>query len=165
MYQVISRSGPDHESWYPIDADLNSQALSFRNSSDRRGGKVLVRYQPGRKLVWSISKLRGDVRQHHGIGGVAALDVAGRLSVELPLTLRGLVGWRHAYGDVVPQSLLALAGGASLFTVTGTPLDRYALVAEAGLDWQASEALSLVVAYAGEIGERVQEHSIKGHLT
>jgi len=85
-----------------------------------------------------------------------------RLSEDLPLTLRGLLGWRHAYGDVEPEMLLAFAGGASTFTVAGAPVDWDALVAEAGLDWQASEAISLGIAYSGQIGEQVQEHALKG---
>jgi hypothetical protein len=60
-----------------------------------------------------------------------------RLSDEVSLTLRGMVGWRHAFGDVNPSALLAFSDGASAFTVSGTPIDRNALVAEANLDWQA----------------------------
>ena len=52
----------------------------------------------------------------------------------------------------------------SPFTVAGVPVDRDALVAEAGLDWQASEALSLGVSYAGQIGSRAQDHTLKGNL-
>ncbi len=60
--------------------------------------------------------------------------------------------------------LLAFAGEASAFTVAGAPIDRDALVAEAGLDWQASEAISLGVAYSGQIGSRAQDHALKGNL-
>jgi uncharacterized protein with beta-barrel porin domain len=66
------------------------------------------------------------------------------------------------FGDVEPQTLLAFAGGASAFTVAGAPVDRDALVAEAGLDWQASDAFSLGISYSGQIGERAQEHALKG---
>ena len=37
-----------------------------------------------------------------------------------------------------------------------------ALVAEAGLEWQASEDINLGVAYEGQIGSRAQEHTLKG---
>lgn len=88
-----------------------------------------------------------------------------RLSTEVPLTVKGLLGWRHAYGDVEPQALVAFAGGVSPFVVSGVPLDRDGLVAEAGLDWQASRSLSLGVSYAGQIGSRAQDHALKGNLT
>ncbi|WP_046867096.1 hypothetical protein [Microvirga massiliensis] len=42
-------------------------------------------------------------------------------------------------------------------------MDRDALVAEAGLDWQASDAISLGVTYSGQIGERAQDHALKGN--
>ncbi|WP_414475990.1 autotransporter domain-containing protein [Microvirga sp. M2] len=92
------------------------------------------------------------------------LRAEAQVSPELPLTVRGLLGWQHAYGDVRPESLLAFAGGTSVFTVAGVPVDWDALVAEAGLNWQASDALSLGVSYSGQIGEHAQEHSVKGNL-
>ncbi|WP_194164590.1 autotransporter domain-containing protein [Microvirga thermotolerans] len=88
-----------------------------------------------------------------------------RLGAELPVLVRGLLGWRHAYGDVAPEARLAFAGAGVPFTVAGAPVDRDALVAEAGLDWQAAAAVTLGVAYAGQIGTRAQEHALKGNLT
>jgi fibronectin-binding autotransporter adhesin len=60
---------------------------------------------------------------------------------------------------------MAFAGGTSPFSVAGVPVDRNALVAEAGLDWQASQDLSLGVAYRGQIGTRAQDHALTGNLT
>lgn len=87
-----------------------------------------------------------------------------RLSDEVPLTLRGMLAWRRAFGDVNPTALLAFQGGASAFTVSGAPIDRNTLVAEAGLDWQATSDLSLGVAYSGQIGSRAQDHALKGNF-
>jgi fibronectin-binding autotransporter adhesin len=83
---------------------------------------------------------------------------------DVPLMIRGMLGWRHAYGDVQPDMLLAFAGGTSVFTAAGAPIDRDALVAEAGLDWQASDTVSLGVAYRGQIGNQAQEHALTGNL-
>ncbi|WP_414475563.1 autotransporter-associated beta strand repeat-containing protein [Microvirga sp. M2] len=85
-----------------------------------------------------------------------------RLGTDLPLTLHGLAGWRHAFGNVNPSALLAFADSASAFTVAGIPVDRDALVAEAGLDWQITPAMTLGVSYAGQIGRRAQDHALKG---
>ncbi|EIM30132.1 autotransporter family protein [Microvirga lotononidis] len=93
------------------------------------------------------------------------LRAGTRLSDELPFTLRGMAGWRHAFGDVEPAALLAFSGGASAFTVAGIPIDRNALVAEAGLDWQVNEDMTLGVSYSGQIGSRAQEHALKGDFT
>ena len=83
---------------------------------------------------------------------------------DVPLFLRGLLGWRHAYGDVAPAALMTFAAGAAAFPVAGVPVDRDALVAEAGLDWQVNSAISLGVAYEGQIGERAQDHALKGNF-
>ncbi|MFC4172875.1 autotransporter domain-containing protein [Microvirga sp. GCM10011540] len=104
----------------------------------------------------------------HSFGlATTTLGVRGdaKVSDDLPLTLRGLLGWRHAFGDVEPHALLAFAGGTTAFTVSGVPVDRDAVVAEAGLEWQASEAISLGVGYSGQIGARAQEHTLKGNFT
>jgi uncharacterized protein with beta-barrel porin domain len=66
---------------------------------------------------------------------------------------------------VAPERLLAFAGGASSFTLAGTPADRDAPVAEAGLDWQATRDLSVGVSYQGQIGSQAQEHGLRGNLT
>ncbi|MCB5175930.1 autotransporter outer membrane beta-barrel domain-containing protein [Microvirga lenta] len=90
------------------------------------------------------------------------LRAEARLSNELPLTAHGMLGWRRAYGDINPTALMAFSGGASSFTVAGTPVDRDALVGEAGLDWQAGRDISLGISYEGQIGSRAQEHTLKG---
>jgi fibronectin-binding autotransporter adhesin len=88
-----------------------------------------------------------------------------QLGTDLPITLRGMVGWRHAFGDVNPAALLAFSGGVSAFEVSGIPLDQNAFVAEAGLDWQMTKDTTLGVSYAGQIGRRAQEHEVKGNFT
>jgi outer membrane autotransporter protein len=127
----------------------------------------------------SVLRLHTDAFQEDG--GVAALTGFGRtyelgttmlglraaaqISSEVPLTLRAMLGWRRAYGDVEPAALLAFAGGASAFTVSGIPVDRNALAVEAGLDWQATQDISLGVAYSGQIGSHAQDHALKGNFT
>ncbi|MEJ2896103.1 autotransporter family protein [Bordetella avium] len=67
------------------------------------------------------------------------------------LTLSGGAGWRHALGDLRPQSRLAFADSA-VFTVAGAPIAANALVTELGLSWQASRSLALSLRYDGEYG-------------
>jgi subtilase-type serine protease len=92
----------------------------------------------------------------------AGLRAEAALSTEWPLHLRGLVGYRHAFGDVVPRALLAFAGTAATFGVAGVPVDRHAVVAEAGLDWRVSNDLTVGLAYAGQAGDRAYDHGVKG---
>lgn len=41
--------------------------------------------------------------------------------------------------DVNPMALLAFADSASAFNVAGLPIDRNALAADVGLDWQVAK--------------------------
>jgi outer membrane autotransporter protein len=129
------------------------------------GASVLRLHTDGFAEEGGAAALTGSAQDQELATTTLGLRAEARLSETVPLTARGLVGWRHAFGDVVPTTLLAFAGGASAFTVAGAPIDRDVLVAEAGLDWQASEAISLGVSYTGQIGSRAQEHALKGNLT
>lgn len=115
-------------------------------------------------------------------GGIAALTGAARdydiatstvglraqtgldLGFGAPVSAHGLIGYRRAYGDVVPKALLAFGAGPSFLTA-GTPIDRDALVAEAGLDIRVARNTTLGVAYTGQAGARAQDHAVKGNFT
>jgi outer membrane autotransporter protein len=108
----------------------------------------------------------GDTRYAGALAGTTlGMRAEARIGDAVPLTLHGLLGWRHAYGDVAPEARLAFASGAAAFTVAGAPVSRDALVAEAGLDWQPGPDMTLGVAYGGQIGEDAQEHALKGNFT
>lgn len=111
-------------------------------------------------------------------GGAAALTVFARdydvqtltagirgemaFGPDSPFSLKGLVGYRRAFGDVVPTALLAFAGGGTSFSVAGIPIDRDAFVAEAGIGWKISPVTTLSLSYTGQIGSRAEDHGIKG---
>ena len=78
-------------------------------------------------------------------------------------TARGTLGWRHAFGAVLPLSTNAFAGGAG-FTVAGVPIARDAAVIEAGLDFALSPAATLGLGYTGQIAGGAQQHGFKGSL-
>jgi len=167
---------------FPGFADQTS--ASYNGSTMMAFGEVGYRLEVARVQLEPFagaSVLRLDTDNFAETGGAAALigtsrsyglgtttlglRAEARVSEQSPLTLKGMLGWRHAFGDVEPQAVLAFSGGASVFTVSGAPSNRDALVAEAGLDWQASEAITLGVGYAGEIGSQAQDHTLKGSFT
>ena len=85
------------------------------------------------------------------------------LDTGTPLLIRGLVGYRRAYGDVNPSALFTFGAGAQPFPVAGVPIARNALVAQGGLDWRVAPSTTLSVAYTGQLGnQRTQEHGVKG---
>ncbi|MER8376276.1 autotransporter outer membrane beta-barrel domain-containing protein [Mesorhizobium sp. M1406] len=101
-------------------------------------------------------------------GGAAALTSAGsttdatfttlglRGSTDLALggmnaTARGMLGWRHAFGDTTPLSTLAFAGGDA-FTIAGVPVARDAALVEAGVDLHLAANATLGLSYSGQFG-------------
>ncbi|MBV9975912.1 MAG: autotransporter domain-containing protein, partial [Hyphomicrobiales bacterium] len=82
----------------------------------------------------------------------------------LPVSVTTMLGWRHAYGDVVPSVLLGFQGGAQAFSASGVPIDRDAFVAEAGVSYAVSSIFSVGLSYSGQFGQRATDNSFKGNL-
>ena len=76
-----------------------------------------------------------------------------------------MLGWRHAYGDVVPSVLLTFQGGAQAFSAAGVPIDRDAFVAEAGIEYSLTSMLSVGVSYSGQFGQRAMDNAFKGNVS
>ncbi|EHK54606.1 autotransporter domain-containing protein [Allomesorhizobium alhagi] len=91
---------------------------------------------------------------HHG----SDFDLGGTA-----IKARGTLGWRHAFGDVVPHATHAFAGGQN-FTIIGTPVAKDAAIVQAGLDFHLAANASLAVSYEGQIASSVQEHGVTAKL-
>ena len=83
---------------------------------------------------------------------------------DVPATARGMLGWRHAFGDVTPTAALAFASGET-FAVAGTPIARNAAVIEAGLDIALSPNATLGLAFAGQLANRASDNGFKVDLS
>lgn len=81
----------------------------------------------------------------------------------IPLTARGMLGWRHAFGDVTPTSQLAFAG-SDPFSVAGTPIARDAAVIEAGIDLAVSGKATLGLTYSGQFGSGSTDNGFKARF-
>ncbi len=77
--------------------------------------------------------------------------------------LRGMAGWRHAFGDIVPLTTQAFFGSDS-FTVAGVPIAEDAAVLEAGLDVLVGASTTLGVAYTGQFGDGVTQNGFNATL-
>ena len=76
-------------------------------------------------------------------------------------SLRGTVGWRHAWGDLDPVGRHAFAGGTP-FTVLGTAGSRNAGVLDAEARYRLAPNVTLSVGYAGVLGAGNADHAITG---
>ncbi|TWS93424.1 autotransporter domain-containing protein, partial [Reyranella sp. CPCC 100927] len=137
-----------------------------------------VALEPFASLAWvHLSTNRFGER-----GGIAALRTRGGSDSNLfstlgiraaaqvwndqnkTLTLRGTLGWRHAFGDVTPAARMAFAGGAS-FGVEGTPIARNAVVVEAGFDLKVGSSFTVGAGYSGVLASGARDHAFKGNLS
>ncbi|TPM38102.1 autotransporter domain-containing protein [Mesorhizobium sp. B2-3-4] len=113
-------------------------------------------------------------------GGAAALSASAsntdttfstlgvRASTDLslgsvPVTARGTLGWRHAFGSVTPTSQLAFAG-SDPFSIAGTPIARDAAVVEAGIDLAVSGRATLGLTYSGQFGSGSTDNGFKARF-
>jgi outer membrane autotransporter protein len=91
-----------------------------------------------------------------------------RASTEIALgtmtaTARGMLGWRHAFGDVTPLSTFAFAGGDP-FTIAGAPIARDAALLETGLDLQLAANATLAISYDGQFGGGAHDNGVKANI-
>ncbi len=80
------------------------------------------------------------------------------------VTAKGMLGWRHAFGDVTPLSTMRFAGGGDAFSIGGVPIARDAAVVEAGLDYALSPNATLGVTYGGQFGSGMADQSLKANF-
>jgi outer membrane autotransporter protein len=113
-------------------------------------------------------------------GGPAALSVAAsstgvtfatlgaRAELEFEVgsidaTLLGMLGWRHAFGDLTPTATQAFAAG-DVFTIAGAPIAGDSVLIEAGLDLALAGDASLGLSYLGQISSEAENHGAKATL-
>ena len=94
-----------------------------------------------------------------GVRGEHALTLGA-----VDATLRGMVGWRHAFGDVTPETTHAFSAGDA-FSITGTPIARNSAVIEAGLDLDLSPKATFGLSYIGQISHIAQDHGFRADLS
>ena len=127
------------------------------------GAAAFVIHQDGFTEVGGTSALTVSARDFNV--QTTTLGVRGELAfASMPLTVKGMLGWRHAYGDVVPSVLLTFQGGAQAFSTSGVPIDRDAFVAEAGIDYSLTSMLSVGISYSGQYGQRATDNAFKGNV-
>ncbi|MHA3903110.1 autotransporter outer membrane beta-barrel domain-containing protein [Castellaniella sp. WN] len=94
-----------------------------------------------------------------GLRVSTAVDVGGA-----SLTANGMLGWRHAFGDMTHLLTMRFAGGGDVFSIGGVPVARDAAVIEAGLDYAITPASTLGVSYGGQFGSGLSDQSVRARL-
>ncbi|WP_409363489.1 autotransporter domain-containing protein [Bradyrhizobium liaoningense] len=99
--------------------------------------------------------------------GFSTLGLRGAVGFELGgLDARwtGMLGWRHAYGDVTPATAMSFAG-SNVFTVAGLPIARDAAAIEAGFDLALTRNATFGVSYTGQFAKRANDNGVKADFS
>jgi outer membrane autotransporter protein len=84
------------------------------------------------------------------------------LLLSTPGVLVASAAWQHAFNDLTPDAALAFLSTGAAFTIAGVPIARDSALVEAGLDLAISRNATIGAAYVGQLGDRVQDHAVKG---
>ncbi|TXN39698.1 autotransporter outer membrane beta-barrel domain-containing protein [Methylobacterium sp. WL30] len=151
----------------PVGEDAAPVPVALSYIEPFVGGAVVAIGRDRFTETGGIAALTGFARDYDL--GAATAGVRAQTSFDLglgaPVSAHGLLGYRRAFGDVVPTALLAFGATGPAFLTAGIPIDRDALVAEAGLDLRVSAAATLGIAYTGQVGARAEDHAVKGNFT
>ena len=82
---------------------------------------------------------------------------------EMPFTVSGMLGWRHAFGNLTPAASFAFGGG-SPFLIQGVTIPRDALVVDAGLTVALTKSARLSLSYSGEFASGAGSHAARANL-
>lgn len=74
------------------------------------------------------------------------------------IQLRGMLGWRHAYGSLQAAQTLAFDQGVP-FSFAGAPIARDAARVEFGADLVVVRGMTAGFAYGGEFGGGNRQHT------
>jgi subtilase-type serine protease len=113
-----------------------------------------------------ISSLRSDSSQQGTAYTTLGINVAKTLSrlEKMVTTLRGSLGWRHAFGEMTPVSTFAFANGSS-FATAGVPIARNGIALAGGVDAHVLGAATLGIYYQGQILHNIADHGIRANLS
>ncbi|MDF2994963.1 MAG: autotransporter outer rane beta-barrel protein [Xanthobacteraceae bacterium] len=178
--------------WHSIDTsrhlvipEFNEKLSSdYDASTTQVFGEVAYRFEMAKAALEPFLSLAYVHFSNDGFsedGGATALDgssgdldtlfttLGARASTSFDIgatvaTLHGTLGWQHASGDVVPESVLAFAGGED-FAIRGAPIAEDVAIVRAGLDFAATPNATLGVSYSGQFGSGLGDNGVTGRLS
>ncbi|WP_159462722.1 autotransporter outer membrane beta-barrel domain-containing protein [Nitrosovibrio sp. Nv4] len=121
------------------------------NSYQERGGPAALR---------SPKDNQGTAYTTVGLNAAKTFSSIGRMTT----TLRGMLGWRHAFGDRTPLSTFAFTGGSS-FATAGVPIAGDAVVMSAGLDMHIIKTATLGIYYNGQVLHNIVDNGVRANLS
>ncbi len=120
-------------------------------------------------LAWNQLRIKGfsetggsaalssDGQRQHNATSLSGLRGSWRVS-DSAIALRGMLGWRHVYGNTRPTVSLAFDQSPA-FSVAGAPIARDAARVELGADMVTVRNVTVGLSYGGEFGGGNQQHA------
>lgn len=130
-------------------ANLSHVSLHTDSFTEQGGAAALSGVDGSTDVTFTTLGLRGE---HHLTLGT------------MDATLKGTLGWRHAFGDVTTTSAHAFSAGHA-FTIAGAPIAEDSAIIEAGLDLNLTPDASFGLSYTGQISGEAQDHGFRANLT
>ncbi|MDH7792568.1 autotransporter domain-containing protein [Ochrobactrum sp. AN78] len=158
------------------DADYNASTLQLFGELGYRINTSFAVFEPFANLAYVNLHTDGFSET----GGAAALKadsnsthttfttIGLRSSSDFTLNhvtgiVNGMVGWRHAYGDLDPATRLSFEGSDG-FQMTGVAIGKNAAVIELGIDFNLAPNTTLGAAYRGQFLEGAIENGFNTKL-
>lgn len=182
-------------SWHNVDMSRSIAFAGFNDklSADYNAGTFQLFGEVGYKLNVSQSsivepyvnlaymRVHTDGFDENGTHGAALAVRSGSLNstqstigirVATDLTVgdisalaRADLGWRHAYGDVMPSITASFVGGSNAFTSLGSSVGRDTALIEAGFDLKLRPNTLLGLTYQGQFGSGVKQNGVNANLS
>ncbi|MBB6261924.1 outer membrane autotransporter protein [Paenochrobactrum gallinarii] len=182
-------------SWHNVDMSRSIAFAGFNDklSADYNAGTFQLFGEVGYKLNVSQSsivepyvnlaymRVHTDGFDEKGTHGAALAVRSGSLNstqstigirVATDLTVgdisalaRADLGWRHAYGDVMPSITASFVGGSNAFTSLGSSVGRDTALIEAGFDLKLRPNTLLGLTYQGQFGSGVKQNGVNANLS
>ena len=80
-------------------------------------------------------------------------------------TARADLGWRYAFGDVIPTSTASFATGSNAFVSAGNAIGKNTALIETGLDFAITKNTKLGVAYQGQFGSGLTQNAVNANFS
>jgi len=129
-------------------ANLAHVGLNSGGFAETGGVAAIAGKGEGTDVTFTTLGVRADYALAHGM---------------IDATFSGMLGWRHALGDVAPENTHAFASSGP-FTIAGAPIAHDSAVVEAGLNVNFSPDATLGLSYSGQIAAEGQDHGFRASL-
>lgn len=158
------------------DADYNAATLQVFGELGYRIDTDFAVFEPFANLAY-VNLHTDGFRENGGAGALSAASNSNQTTFttlglrsssavtlhDVTGVITGMIGWRHAYGDLDPTTTLSFEGSDS-FSMTGVAIGKNAALVELGVDFNLTPNTTLGAAYRGQFLEGAMQNGFNTRL-